>query len=177
MYRADYSSDAFNLLLAEFNSENALELTLDDVVFENFSPDGGDNGQSSIEMRCINPSIGLGTVRLSYTRMSLPYIFSKVELQANTSAYLALTDTPAVTAGITTSLQKRYKFNLPSDQFQYEIIGGTLYLQATENNLLYTGQVPVYGKINHTISLPVPKLFSSVLTHSKEIISVYPLSS
>lgn len=173
-FKVDYALPAFKILLEEFNSENGLSLTMDEVEFSDFKPVSDRANRSSIKMTSKDPAIGIGSVVLYYVRMDLAYVFSKTGIVARDFDWDIPIDVPLANDRLLANLLHRYKLPFDMTNFDYVKQDGGLYVVAKDTNMVFRGQVRIDTDIVHASQARVKVPDVTPMLNIVEVIRVNP---
>lgn len=173
-YSVDIAKPALTLLLEEFNRENNLNLTFDNVTFKNFSATGGPNGSSAIEISWITSNEYVGKVVLHYQRMDLAYLFSLAGLFVKEVDYYKPGNKPVVNARLLDNIKKRYRMQFNTAEFDFVTRDGAVYIQSNSTNVAYQGEVMIQPYIRDQLILQDVTLAPATAFLCNETIVVYP---
>lgn len=173
-FTVDYALPALKILLEEFNSENKLNLTLDEVEFSNFVAVSSRTDRSSIKMTCKDPTHGIGSVVLYYIRMDLAHVFSLTGLVAKDFDWDIPYDFPLGNERLIANLFHRYKVPFNATGYDFVKKGGGLYIVANDTNMVFQGEVRVDTLISQKLSASVKIPEPGPLLNIVEVIRVNP---
>lgn len=173
-FTVNYALPAFKILLEEFNSENKLNLTLDEVEFSDFKAVSSRLGRSSIKMTCKDPAHGIGSVVLYYVRMDLAYVFSRTGIVAKDFDWDVPYDYPIGNDRLIANLFHRY--NIPFNSVNYDFVkkNGGLYIIANDTNMVFTGEVRIDTLLPQSVETRVNVPERGPILNITEVIRVNP---
>lgn len=174
-YVVDFAKSSKEILLAEFNSENDLNLTPDQIEFRNFNPTGGGvGGASSVEIWWVASPELQGGVKVHFDRIDLNFLFSLCGLIVKEVDFQLPTAIPVVNQKLLDNIAHRYRVEIHPEEFEFVVVDGKLVVRPGPTNVAFVGEVVIEPSLRTLLVNEPVAINYAASTTSVEVVSIYP---